>query len=204
MSGKPIDAQVNAFEELIIGKKVLPPEAIGEYARHVEETWLPANGAKLCARAWIDPGFKAFLLNEGKAAAASMGFGMPPHHGCLMVKENTESVHNVICCSLCSCTAITIIGMAPGWYKDLEYRARLVREGRRVLLEMGLSLPAEMELRIWDTTADTRYMVLPMRPPGTEGWSEQALAELIDQDSMIGVRRLEPPYATPASPYRHI
>jgi nitrile hydratase len=115
---------------------------------------------------------------------------MPPHHRHLVVLENTPEVHNVICCTLCSCTAFSIIGLPPDWYKDLEYRARIVRQSRTVLKEMGLDLPAEMEIRVWDTTADTRYMVLPVRPAGTEGWSEEKLAGLVTKDSMIGVSRL--------------
>ena len=107
-----------------------------------------------------------------------------------MVLENTPAVHNVICCTLCSCTAFTIIGLPPDWYKDLEYRARVVRESRTVLKEMGLVLPPEVEIRVWDTTADTRYVVLPMRPPGTAGWTEERLAAIVTRDSMIGVARL--------------
>ena len=104
--------------------------------------------------------------------------------------ENTADVHNVIVCTLCSCTAYTIIGAAPGWYKDLDYRARVVRESRTVLREMGLDLPASTEIRVWDTTTDTRYMVLPQRPPETEGWSVDKLAEIVTQDAMIGAARL--------------
>ena len=112
------------------------------------------------------------------------------HHRHLVVLENTPAVHNVICCTLCSCTAFTIIGLPPDWYKDLEYRARVVRESRTVLKEMGLDLPPEMEVRVWDTTADTRYMVLPVQPPHTMGWPAEQLAALITQDAMIGVARL--------------
>jgi nitrile hydratase len=106
------------------------------------------------------------------------------------VLENTPSLHNVICCTLCSCTAFTVIGLPPDWYKDLEYRARIVRESRTVLREMGLDLPADMEVRVWDTTADTRYMVLPVRPAHTDGWSEAQLASIVTKDAMIGVARL--------------
>ena len=119
-----------------------------------------------------------------------LGLSMPPHHRHLVVLENTPKVHNVICCTLCSCTAFSIIGLPPDWYKDLEYRARVVRQSRTVLKEMGLELPADMEIRVWDTTADTRYMVLPVRPAGTEGWSEEKLTGLVTKDAMIGVSRL--------------
>lgn len=204
MSKLDIESQVDLFVSTLVHKGSLNSNAIANYQHRVQEDWLPTNGAKLCAKAWVDAEFKEFLLSDGKAAAASMGFGMPAYHGALMVKENTTSVHNVICCTLCSCTAITIIGLAPGWYKELNYRARIVREGRRVLSEMGLVLPSSMELRIWDTTADTRYMVLPMRPAGTEELDELGLAKLIDQDCLIGVRRLESPFTTPASVYSPI
>ena len=119
-----------------------------------------------------------------------LGYDMPRHHRHLVVLENTAAVHNVICCTLCSCTAFTIVGLPPDWYKDLEYRARVVRESRTVLKEMGLELPRETEIRVWDTTADTRYMVLPMQPSGTDGWPEERLAQLVTQDALIGVARL--------------
>ena len=115
---------------------------------------------------------------------------MPKHHRHLVVLENTLSVQNVICCTQCSCTAFTIIGLPPDWYKDLEYRARVVRESRTVLREMGLDLPPDVEIRVWDTSADTRYMVLPAQPPETTGWPEDRLASIVTRDSMIGVARL--------------
>jgi nitrile hydratase subunit alpha len=108
-----------------------------------------------------------------------------------VVLENTSQVHNVICCTLCSCTAFTLIGLPPDWYKDLEYRSRVVRQSRTVLREMGLDLPADVEVRVWDTTADTRYMVLPEQPEYTRGWSEDKLAGIVTRDSLIGVARLE-------------
>ena len=167
-----------------------PAEFI-EQARHlVEEQWLPRNGARVVARAWTDAAFRQRLFANGRAAVAELGLEMPRHHRHLVALENTPSVHNVICCTLCSCTAFTIIGLPPDWYKDLEYRARAVRESRTVLKEMGLDLPADVEIRVWDTTADTRYMVLPMQPAHTAGWSAERLADLVTQDSMIGVSRL--------------
>ena len=167
-----------------------PAEFI-EQARHlVEEQWLPRNGARVVARAWTDAAFRQRLFANGRAAVAELGLEMPRHHRHLVALENTSAVHNVICCTLCSCTAFTIIGLPPDWYKDLEYRARAVRESRTVLKEMGLDLPAQVEIRVWDTTADTRYMVLPMRPPHTVGWSADRLADIVTQDSMIGVSRL--------------
>lgn len=188
--------RVDAVEKLVEARGLLMPSTIDDYEHFVDEQWLPMNGGRLVAKAWTDAAFKDRLLTDGKAAAAELGFAMPEHHGSLEVKENTANVHNVICCTLCSCTAFTIIGMAPGWYKDLDYRARIVREARTVLAELGLVLPPTVGIRIWDTTADTRYMILPMRPTHTEGWSEEALADLVTQDALIGVARLEAPYTT--------
>lgn len=190
-----LSAQADALEAVLKAKGLLQSSDLDDFRHKVTEEWLPRNGARLCARAWVDPEFKAQLLTDGRAAAASMGFPMPEHHRSLVVKENTADLQNVICCTLCSCTAFTIIGMAPGWYKDLEYRSRVVREARTVLGEMGLHLPASMRIRVWDTTTDTRYMVLPYRPPHTAGWSLEKLEALITKESLIGVARLEPPYA---------
>ena len=163
-----------------------------EQAEHlVEEKWIPENGARVVAKAWTDPAFKQRLLANGRDAVGELGLTMPPHHRHLVVLENAAKVQNVICCTLCSCTAFTIIGLPPDWYKDLEYRARVVRQSRTVLKEMGLDLSPEVEIRVWDTTADTRYMVLPVRPPNTEGWSEEQLAKIVTKDAMIGVARLQ-------------
>jgi nitrile hydratase subunit alpha len=155
-----------------------------------QHEWVPRNGARVVARAWSDPAFRARLLANGRSAVSELGLPMPKHHRHLVVLENTPAVHNVICCSLCSCTAFTIIGLPPDWYKDLEYRSRVVRESRTVLKEMGLDLPPEVEIRVWDTTADTRYLVLPMQPPESVGWPEDQLASIVTRDSMIGVARL--------------
>ena len=151
---------------------------------------MPHNGARVVAKAWADPAFRRRLFANGRAAVAELGLGMPRHHRHLVVLENTSAIHNVICCTLCSCTAFTIIGLPPDWYKDLEYRARVVRQSRTVLREMGLDLPPEVEIRVWDTTADTRYMVLPMQPLEAIGWSEERLAQLVTRDALIGVARL--------------
>ena len=190
---------VAALESLLKEKSLIDHETYADYEKLVTEDWLPNNGARLIAKAWLDANFKALLMADGKAAASSLGFGMPEHHGSLVVKENTIQTHNVICCTLCSCTAFTIIGMAPGWYKDLEYRSRIVREARTVLGEMGLSLPDHMKIRVWDTTTDTRYMIMPFRPSYTEGWSEEDLIKIITKESLIGVARLEAPYVQPST-----
>ena len=160
----PVERRVDAIQAVLHERGMKPAEFI-ETARHlVEEQWVPANSAGLVAKACNDPEFRARLLADGKAAGERVRLRMPRHHRRLVVLENTRSVHNVICCTLCSCTAFAIIGLPPDWYKDLEYRARVVRESRTVLAEMGLVLPAEMEVRVWDTTADARYMVLPLQP----------------------------------------
>ena len=186
----PVERRAAAIEAALEAQGLKAGEFIVEATRKVEEEWLPANGARLVAKAWTDPAFRQRLLADGRAAALELGFEFPRHHRHLVVLENTPTVHNVICCTLCSCTAFTIIGLPPDWYKDLEYRSRVVRESRTVLKEMGLVLPPEVEIRVWDTTADTRYVVLPMRPPETAGWTEERLAAIVTRDSMIGVARL--------------
>lgn len=190
-----IEDRVDALFVLTKDLGLVTDQTVPDYEDLLMHEWLPQNGARLVVKAWTDPAFKARLLADGKATAESMGFGFPKHHKHFLVKENTEDVHNVICCSLCSCTAFSIIGMAPDWYKDLEYRARIVREARSVLKELGLELPDSVRIKVWDTTADHRYMVLPQRPAFTEGWSEDQLAELVTQDSLIGVSRLQVPSA---------
>ena len=185
-----IEQRVDAIQAAMRDKG-MQPDAFIEQANHlIEEQWLPQNGARVVAKAWSDAAFRQRLFANGKAAVAELGLDMPKHHRHLVVLENTPSVHNVICCTLCSCTAFTIIGLPPDWYKDLEYRARVVRESRTVLKEMGLDLPPDMEIRVWDTTADTRYMVLPVQPAHTRGWSAEQLADIVTQDAMIGVARL--------------
>ncbi|MEO7741991.1 MAG: nitrile hydratase subunit alpha [Usitatibacter sp.] len=183
---KRIDAIQAAFEE----RGLEPTKAIEDQAHQVEEQWLPRNGARVVAKAWTDPEFRKRLIANGRQAVAELGLAMPKHHRHLVVLENTSTIQNVICCTLCSCTAFTIIGLPPDWYKDLEYRSRVVRQSRTVLREMGLDLPPEVEIRVWDTTADTRYMVLPVQPPHTVGWPEEKLAEIVTRDGMIGVARL--------------
>jgi nitrile hydratase subunit alpha len=185
-----IEQRVDAIQAALEAKGLKAAEAVEELAHKVEEEWIPQNGARVVAKAWIDPEFRKRLLANGRAAVAELGLSMPKHHRHFVVLENGPRLQNVICCTLCSCTAFTIIGLPPDWYKDLEYRSRVVRESRTVLKEMGLDLAPDVEVRVWDTTADTRYMVLPERPAGTEGWSEERLAALVTRDSLIGVARL--------------
>ena len=182
--------RVAAIEAALDARGMSASDAAKELDRVAQEQWVPRNGARVVARAWVDPAFRARVLADGRAAVAEIGIAMPAHHRHLVVLENSSTVQNVICCTQCSCTAFTVIGLPPDWYKDLAYRSRIVRETRTVLKEKGLDLPPEVENRECDTTADTRYMVLPVQPPETFGWPEQKLAEIVTRDSLIGVSRL--------------
>ena len=186
----PVERRVDAIQQALDERGLKATEAVEELRELAEEQWIPQNGARVVARAWVDPAFRERLLANGRAAVAELGLSMPKHHRHLVVLENRPTVQNVICCTQCSCTAFTIIGLPPDWYKDLEYRARVVRESRTVLKEMGLDLAPQVEIRVWDTTADTRYMVLPERPARTQGWTEEQLAGIVTRDSLIGVARL--------------
>jgi nitrile hydratase len=186
----PVERRVSALESALEASGLEPGPFVAGHVRAAEEDWIPQNGARVVAKAWTDPAFRQRLLANGRDAVAELGLSMPPHHRHLVALENTEKVHNVIVCTQCSCTAYTIIGLPPDWYKDFEYRARVVRQSRTVLREMGLDLAPETEIRVWDTSADTRYMVLPLRPAATEGWSEEKLASIVTKDAMIGVTRL--------------
>jgi nitrile hydratase len=187
----PLEQRTEALETILLRKAQLPADFVDGHVESAGQSFVTENGARMVARAWTDPAFREKMLKDGMAAAREMGFTFPSWHQKLTVLENTKSVHNVIVCTLCSCTAYSIIGAAPGWYKEFEYRSRLVRESRTVLNEMGLELPKDVELRVWDTTADTRYMVLPVQPEETIGWPEEELAKVVTQDSMIGVTRLD-------------
>lgn len=185
-----VEERVDAIQVALDAKGLNASEAVEDLAHKAQEEWIPRNGARMVARAWVDPAYRQRLLANGREAALEMGFPMPAHHRHLVVLENSPQVQNVICCTLCSCTAFTLIGLPPDWYKDLQYRSRVVRESRTVLKELGLDLAPDVEIRVWDTTTDTRYMVLPERPAGTEGWSEEQLAAIVTRDSLIGVARL--------------
>jgi nitrile hydratase len=185
-----VEERVDAIQAALDAKGLKASEAVDELSHKAQEEWIPRNGARIVARAWVDPEFRRRLLANGREAALEMGFPMPKHHRHLVVLENAPKIQNVICCTLCSCTAFTLIGLPPDWYKDLQYRSRVVRESRTVLKELGLDLAPDVEVRVWDTTADTRYMVLPERPANTEGMSEDELAALVTRDSLIGVARL--------------
>jgi nitrile hydratase len=171
--------------------KNLVPEGFLERMTSTVESWNPRNGARVVARAWSDPDFRERLLADGTAACAELGYAGPQGEY-IVVLADTPDVHNVIVCTQCSCTAWPVLGLPPDWYKSPEYRARVVREPRRVLSEMGLELPDGVAVRVWDTSAETRYMVLPLRPAGTDGWSQERLAAIVTREAMIGVAMVDP------------
>jgi nitrile hydratase len=185
-----VEERVDAIQAALDARGLEAGAGVAELSHLAQDVWRPENGARVVARAWSDPDFRRRLLADGKSAVAELGFTLPKHHRHLVVLENTPKVQNVICCTLCSCTAFTLIGLPPDWYKDLEYRSRVVRESRTVLKEMGLELAPDVEIRVWDTTADTRYMVLPEQPAHTIGWPEEKLAQVVTRDALIGVARL--------------
>jgi len=180
-----------AVRELLIEKNVLSAD---EIRRTVEsyDSRTPEGGARVVARAWVDPAFKALLLQDATAACESLGFDMNVFDVKLTVVENTPKAHNVIVCTLCSCYPRMLLGMPPAWYKSRAYRSRLVREPRAVLREFGTVLPDDVSVRVHDSTADLRYIVLPMRPQGSEHLSEAQLAQLVSRDSMVGVTTIPP------------
>jgi nitrile hydratase alpha subunit len=174
-----------AVRELLIAKGVLTAEDIRKQIELMDSR-SPAMGAKIVARAWVDPAFKKRLLANAKAAAEEMGVDTA-NTAEVVALENTQARHHVVVCTLCSCYPKAILGVPPAWYKSSAYRARTVKEPRQVLAEFGTTLPDDVEIRVVDSTADMRYLVIPMRPSGTEGWSEDRLAALVGRDSMIGV-----------------
>ena len=186
----PLDQRARALETVLRGKGLVPDGFIETLRHSMEDEWVPENGAKVVARAWTDPEFRDLLLRDGTTAIGGMGY-FGPQGEYVVALENKPDIHNVIVCSLCSCTAWTLLGLPPEWYKSFEYRARLVREPREVLKEMGTDLPEDVEIRVWDTTAETRYIVLPERPAGTEGWSQAELAAIVTKDAMIGVTKVQ-------------
>jgi len=173
-----------SLRELLVEKGVVSDAEVDAVAADMKARG-PERGAKVVARAWTDPAFKQRLLADGTAACEDLGLDIPALK--LVVVENTPEVHNVIVCTLCSCYPRMLLGLPPDWYKSRNYRSRVVREPRAVLAEFGTAIPDGVAIRVHDSTADMRYMVLPLRPAGTEGWSEQRLAELVTRDSMIGV-----------------
>jgi nitrile hydratase len=185
----PVEQRVAALEVLLTERGLVPEGFIEQITRRYESEIGPLNGAKVVARAWLDPQYRQRLLADGTAAIAELGFGGPEGDH-MVVVENTAAVHNVIVCTLCSCYPWPVLGLPPAWYKDPPYRARMVREPRVLLAEMGCPLPEEAEIRVRDSSAEVRYLVLPQRPPAAEGMTEAELAALVTRDSMIGVARL--------------
>jgi nitrile hydratase len=181
--------RVKALESLLVEKGLVDPAALDAIVDHFEHKVGPRNGARVVARAWTDPAYKARLMTDATAAIAELGYsgGQGDH---MIVVENTPQVHNVVVCTLCSCYPWPVLGLPPVWYKSSPYRSRVVIDPRGVLREFGTELPADTEVRVWDSTAEIRYLVLPERPADTEGLNEDALAALVTRDGMVGTARL--------------
>ena len=180
--------RVRAIEAILTEKGLIDPKAVDLLVDTFEHKVGPRNGAKVIAKAWTDPEYKKRLLNDATSAIKELGFsGLQGEN--MVVLENTASVHNIVVCTLCSCYPWPTLGLPPIWYKSAPYRARAVSEPRAVMKEFGAEVPADVEVRVWDTTAELRYLVLPQRPQGTESMTEQQLVEIVTRDSMIGVTR---------------
>lgn len=187
----PIQLRTEALEQLLVEKGLIDPAVMDKFISTYEKDVGPLNGAKVVAKAWTDPDYRQRLLAEGTSAIAELGFKGPQGEH-IVVVANEESVHNVVVCTLCSCYPWPVLGLPPSWYKDPAYRSRVVREPRTVLSEMGLELAAETEIRVWDSSSEVRFFVLPERPAGTDDLTEEELAALVTRDSMVGVAKVEP------------
>ncbi len=184
-----LEARVKALESLLIAKRLISADTVTKLAEIYEHDLGPMNGAKVVARAWVDPAYKQQLLTNATAAIAELGFGgLQGEH--MVVVENTPKVHNMVVCTLCSCYPWPVLGLPPVWYKSAPYRSRSVIDPRGVLREFGLELDESVEVRVWDSSAELRYLVLPERPGGTEHMSEEELAKLVTRDAMIGVAKV--------------
>jgi nitrile hydratase len=182
----PMDVRVRALETLLVEKGYVDPAALDEVIDAYQTRIGPRNGARVVARAWVDPGFAEWLRRDATAAIESLGYGGRQGEHMVAV-EQTDDTHHMVVCTLCSCYPWPVLGLPPTWYKSAPYRSRVVRDPRGVLAEFGVTLPDVVEVRVWDSTAEVRYLVIPQRPAGTDGWSEAQLAELVTRDSMIGV-----------------
>ncbi len=181
----PMAARVRALETILVGKGLIDPAAIDVIVDTYETKVGPRNGARVVARAWSDPAYADWLRQDATAAIASLGFtGRQGEH--MQAAFNTDDTHNLVVCTLCSCYPWSVLGLPPVWYKAPPYRSRAVIDPRGVLEEFGVTLPADKKIRVWDSTAELRYLVVPQRPAGTDGWSEDDLAGLVTRDSMIG------------------
>jgi len=191
-----MEVRVRALESILLQKGYVDLKALDALIEQYETKIGPRNGAKVVARAWTDAEYKARLLTDSTAAIAELGFsGRQGEH--IVALENTDAVHNLIVCTLCSCYPWPVLGLPPVWYKAAPYRSRAVIDPRSVLADFGLTLPAETEIKVWDSTSEVRYLVLPQRPEGTDGWSEERLAALVTRDSMIGTGRARSPSEAP-------
>jgi nitrile hydratase len=191
-----MEVRVRALESILLQKGYVDLKALDALIEQYETKIGPRNGAKVVARAWTDAEYKARLLTDSTAAIAELGFsGRQGEH--MVALENTDAVHNLVVCTLCSCYPWPVLGLPPVWYKAAPYRSRAVIDPRSVLADFGLTLPAETEIKVWDSTSEVRYLVLPQRPEGTDGWSEERLAALVTRDSMIGTGRARSPSEAP-------
>jgi nitrile hydratase len=189
--GDEITFRVKALEALAVQKGLVDPAALDALIETYEKKVGPRNGASVVAKAWVDPKFRQWLLRDATAAIASLGYiGRQGEH--MVALENTDKVHNMVVCTLCSCYPWPVLGLPPVWYKSAPYRSRAVADPRGVLKELGVQLDDGVEVKVWDSTAELRYLVIPRRPAGTEGWSEERLASIVTRDSMIGVAEVDP------------
>jgi len=190
----PMDARVRALETILVEKGYVDPAALDVLIETYETKVGPHNGARVVAKAWADPAYHARLLKDATSAIGELGFvGRQGEH--MVAVENTPDTHNMVVCTLCSCYPWPVLGLPPVWYKSAPYRAKAVRDPRGVLADFGVTLPAGREIKVWDSTAEVRYLVLPERPAGTEGWDEARLATLVTRDSMIGTGLASAPEA---------
>ena len=177
--------RVRALESILVEKGYVDPAALDVFIETYETKVGPHNGARVVAKAWADPAYRHWLLEDATAAIASLGYtGRQGEH--MVAVENTPKRHNMVVCTLCSCYPWSVLGLPPVWYKSAPYRSRAVMDPRGVLADFGVTLPADTEIQVWDSTAEIRYLVVPMRPEGTDGWDEERLAKLVTRDSMIG------------------
>lgn len=184
--------RAEALESLLVERGLVKPEVLDGFINRYVNDVGPLNGAKVVAKAWVDPDYRQRLLKSGTEAIKELGFGGPQGEH-IVVVENTPTLHNAVVCTLCSCYPWPVLGLPPNWYKDPAYRSRMVREPRALLAEMGLTLGPDVRIKVWDSSAENRYFVLPMRPKGTEGYSEQQLASLVKRDAMVGVAVVKAP-----------
>jgi nitrile hydratase subunit alpha len=181
----PMEARVRALETVLTEKGYIDPKALDVLIDTYETKIGPRNGARVVAKAWTDPAYRARLMTDATAAIAEVGYsGRQGEH--MVAVENTDTVHNLVVCTLCSCYPLPVLGLPPVWYKSAPYRSRAVLDPRGVLSDFGVTVPATKEIRVWDSTAEIRYLVIPERPTNTDGWSEERLASLVTRDSMIG------------------